>query len=154
MDSAAKLLWFVSQQNHSLIMPLAKILKHSWPRDRNARKTKMCHRLVIWIQWSNLCKAFHVINRTKVCACSVTSNTLWPHCGPPSKNTGVDYHFLLQRIFLTQGSNPRLQHWQADSLPLAPPRKPRRLGKCWLSCIPLITLLLPSVRDSQLLEVL
>ena len=37
----------------------------------------------------------------------------------PGKNTGVDNHSLLQRIFLTQGSNPGLLHWQADS-----PRKP------------------------------
>ena len=28
-------------------------------------------------------------------------------------------HFLLQGIFLNQGSNPRLLHWQADSLPLS-----------------------------------
>ena len=34
------------------------------------------------------------------------------------KDTGVGCHFLLQGIFLTQGSNPRLLHWQADSLPL------------------------------------
>ena len=34
------------------------------------------------------------------------------------KNTGVGYHALLQGIFQTQGSNPRLLHWQADSLPL------------------------------------
>ena len=27
-------------------------------------------------------------------------------------------HFLLQGIFLTQGSSPRLLHWQVDSLPL------------------------------------
>ena len=39
--------------------------------------------------------------------------------GFPRKNTGVGYHFLLQGIFLTQGSNPRLLHWQADSLPLS-----------------------------------
>ena len=35
---------------------------------------------------------------------------------------------LLQRIFLTQGSNPcllPLLHWQVDSLPLAPPGKPK-----------------------------
>ena len=31
-------------------------------------------------------------------------------------NTGVGYHFLLQVIFLTQGLNLRLLHWQADSL--------------------------------------
>ena len=42
----------------------------------------------------------------------------------PGKNTGVGCHFLLQGIFLTQGSNPHLLHllcllhWQADSLPL------------------------------------
>ena len=55
----------------------------------------------------------------------------WPH-GPwsarlprpwtfPGKNTGVGCHFLLQRIFSTQGLNLSLQcllHWQADSLPL------------------------------------
>ena len=47
---------------------------------------------------------------------SVMSDSLWPY-GPyptrilcpwhsPGKNTRVGYHFLLQRIFLTQGSNP------------------------------------------------
>ena len=59
-------------------------------------------------------------------------------CGPPGssvygdspdKITGVGCHALLQRIFLTQGSNPPLLcllHWQAGSLPLAPPGKPQR----------------------------
>ena len=45
----------------------------------------------------------------------------------PSKNTGMSCHFLLQGIFLTQGSNPgllRLLHWQVDSFPLVPPGKP------------------------------
>ena len=36
----------------------------------------------------------------------------------PDKNTAVGYHFLLQGIFQTQGSNPCLLHWQADALPL------------------------------------
>ena len=35
----------------------------------------------------------------------------------PGKSTRVDFHFLLQGIFLTQGSNLGLLHWQADSLP-------------------------------------
>ena len=38
----------------------------------------------------------------------------------PGKNIGGGCHFLLQGIFLAQGSNPRLLHflhWQADSLP-------------------------------------
>ena len=42
--------------------------------------------------------------------------------GFPGKNTGVGFHFLLQEIFQTQGSNPQLMHvlhWLADSLPLS-----------------------------------
>ena len=35
----------------------------------------------------------------------------------------VGYHFLLQGIFLNQGLNPRLLHWQAGSSPL------RHLGR-------------------------
>ena len=45
----------------------------------------------------------------------------------PGKNTGVDYHALLQGIFLTQGLNLTLLcllYWQVGSLPLAPPGKP------------------------------
>ena len=44
----------------------------------------------------------------------------------PGKNTAVGCHFLLQGFFPTQGLNPclwHLLHWQADSLPLAPPGK-------------------------------
>ena len=36
-------------------------------------------------------------------------------------------HSLLRWIFLTQGLNQRLLHWQAGSLPLTPPGKPRHL---------------------------
>ena len=38
--------------------------------------------------------------------------------------TGVGCHFLLQGIFLTQGLNPRVLHWQAGSLPLSHPGSP------------------------------
>ena len=44
-----------------------------------------------------------------------------------AKITGIGCHFLLQGIFLTQGSNPCILcplHWQADSSPLVPPGKP------------------------------
>ena len=54
---------------------------------------------------------------------------LWPHGLSPTrllcpwdfsgKNTGVGCHFLLQRIFPTQGLNLRLLLWQVDSLPLS-----------------------------------
>ena len=49
------------------------------------------------------------------------------HGDSPGKNTGVGCHALLQRIFPTQGLNPRylyLLHWQAGSLQLLPPEKP------------------------------
>ena len=42
----------------------------------------------------------------------------------PGKNTRVGGHFLLQGIFLTQGSIPALQ---ADSSPSEPPEKPIRV---------------------------
>ena len=37
----------------------------------------------------------------------------------PGKNTRGGSHVLLQGNFLTQGLNPHLLHWQADSLPLS-----------------------------------
>ena len=40
------------------------------------------------------------------------------------QNTGVGSRSFLQGIFPTQGSNPRLLHWQADSLPAEPPEEP------------------------------
>ena len=53
-------------------------------------------------------------------SCSVVFNPLWLHVLEPArllcpwnssgKNTGVGCHFLLQGIFLTQGSNPGLLH--------------------------------------------
>ena len=44
---------------------------------------------------------------------------------------GVGCHFLLQ-IFLTQGSNPRLLHWQAGSLPLSHQGSPLKGWINWL----------------------
>ena len=81
---------------------------------------------------------------TYICVCkphcvfSVTQSCLTIHCPMdyslpgcpwnfPGKNTGVGCHFLLQGIFLTQGSNPHLLcllHWQVDSLLLMPAGKP------------------------------
>ena len=54
----------------------------------------------------------------------VMSNSLWPYglfCpwDFPDKNTIVGCHFLLQGIFLTQGLNLHLLHWQTDSLLLS-----------------------------------
>ena len=49
----------------------------------------------------------------------------------PGKNIGVACRFLFQGIFPTQGLNPHLLcllHWQAGSLPLVPPGKPKTVG--------------------------
>ena len=56
----------------------------------------------------------------------------------PDKNTGVGCHSLLQGIFLTQGSNPVLLYWQADSLPLSHQGSPLTLYiQSWM-CLTLI----------------
>ena len=48
----------------------------------------------------------------------------------PGKNARVGFHFLLQGIFLTQGSNPCLLYWQENSLPLSHQRS-LKLGQRW-----------------------
>ena len=92
-----------------------------------------------------------------VCACSVAQLYLtharllcpWEFLG---QNTGVGCHFLLQGIFLTQGSNPSLLcllHWQAGSLSLShlgsssfctsPPKMWASISCCFLVLILLIS---------------
>ena len=46
------------------------------------------------------------------------------HGNSSGKNTGMGCQALLQGIFLTEGSNLSLLHWEAGSLPLVPPGKP------------------------------
>ena len=84
---------------------------------------------------AQLCACSHThTHKWKVSvSCSVISNSLWSHglyptrvlCpwNSPGMNTGVGCHSLLQRIFLTQGSNLGFPHKQADSLLSEPPRK-------------------------------
>ena len=54
----------------------------------------------------------------------------------PGKNPEVGCHFLLQGVFPTQASNLQhlscLLHWQEDSLPIAPPRKPHVCMYVWV----------------------
>ena len=54
----------------------------------------------------------------------------------PGKNTGVGCHFLLQGIFPTQRSNPRLLYWQVCSLPvsyLGSPHREYSLSKSYVA---------------------
>ena len=92
--------------------------------------------VLIFILWSSL--PLFVSCLVVFCCRLVLSRvrlfvTLWTRaCQSPlsmeflAKNTVVGCHFLRQRIFLTQGSNSCLLHWQADSLPL------RYQGSSWL----------------------
>ena len=50
----------------------------------------------------------------------------------PGESTGVGCHFLLQGIFLTQGSNPGLLHCRQTLYPLSHQRSPRTLE--WVAC--------------------
>ena len=101
--------------------------------------------------WS---KYMHLVSRALInvlcvlCSeISVLSNSATPwtaaHCpwDFPGKNTGVGCYFLLQGIFLTQGSKLHLLHllhWQADSIPLCYLQSPFYTRECkytsrWLS---------------------
>ena len=79
-------------------------------------------------QWVCVCVCVCV----SVCVCAQLCPTLFDSmdCSPsdsspwdsPGKNTGLGCHFLLQGIFLMQGSNPcllHLLHWEENSLPLS-----------------------------------
>ena len=63
------------------------------------------------------------------------------------QDTGVGCHFLLQGIFLTQGLNPCLFHWQVDSLLLSHLGSPK--GNCLLHKLFCQTLLLIALKYNQ-----
>ena len=72
-----------------------------------------------------VCMYATLLQLSQLSATQWTARLLCPWLSP-GKNTGVGCHDLLQGIFPTQGSNLYLLHplhWQAGSLPLAPPRK-------------------------------
>ena len=81
---------------------------------------------------------FHTSRWVCVCVhvCSVASDSLQHHrlqptrflcpCDSSGKNTRVGCHFLLQGIFPTQGSNPRILYWLTDSLLLSHLRSPHQ----------------------------
>ena len=86
--------------------------------------------IILSKRWYTNCSYSHkTVERIK-CVCF---SHVWFFCDPrglwptrllclwdsPGRNTGVGCHFLLQGIFLTQGSNPPLLYWQADSLVLS-----------------------------------
>ena len=107
------------------------------PGQRNRIPHAMWNNKWCWKTWMCVC----VCTCARACICvhrhTHMLSCVWLFATPwtarllcawnfPSKNTGECCHFLLQRIFLTQGSNPHLLHRQEDSLPLESPGKPRK----------------------------
>ena len=104
---------------------------------KDTRSPRQCSCPQVFNQ--NLIMSLHLTSSLQgplcVLSSSVVSDSLGPHelepsrllCpwNSPSKNMGVDCHFLLQEIFLTQGSNLLLLHWQAESLPLSHQGSPK-----------------------------
>ena len=76
---------------------------------------------------AEFCSCSYYLLRACMCAKSFLTLCDPMHCSQPGKNYGVGCCALLQGIFPIQGLNLRLLcllHWQAGSLPLAPPGKP------------------------------
>ena len=88
-------------------------------------------RLSDWTEYMNL--LVEPVLSGCVCVCTQSLTWVWLSVTPwtvahqalrpwdfPGRNIGVGCHSLPQRVFLTQGLNPRLLHllcWQVDSLP-------------------------------------
>ena len=90
----------------------------------------LCPLLLTWLPENPLCGHQQVrMLSPQLCPALCDPMDTTAHQAPlstdsPGKNTGLGGHTLLQGIFPTQGLNPRLLcllHWQAGSLPLAPP---------------------------------
>ena len=77
---------------------------------------------VFWMRPKIIGKVKLLITQWCLILCDAMDQPLCPW-NSPGKNTRVASHFLLQRIFPTQGSNPGLLHCR-DSLPSEPTVKP------------------------------
>ena len=105
---------------------MSKVMKMPWNNNRHEHNLVLLSLLIhIGLESRTKFESVESVSR------SVVSNPLWPHRLQPAwplcpwnssgKNTGVGSHSLLQGIFPTQGSNPHLPHFKADSLLSEPP---------------------------------
>ena len=91
----------------------------------------LCWHALIWMAFWELCQPLwrdSCCLATKSCLTlcdSVEYSLLGSSVHGFSSQYWRVYHFLLQGIFLTEGSNPCLLHWQMDLLPLG------HLGSPW-----------------------
>ena len=87
---------------------------------------------------------------------TIACKLLWPK-DSPGKNTGVGCHFLLQKIFPTQGLNSHLFMSPAlaqGSLPLVIRGKPKRKVLAIQSCLPVCNPVDYSLPDSSVHSIL
>ena len=121
-----------------LLSPLGPLLWSRMPTGLCSSVLLCCHprpilqvRTVDYIVFSSLCLEILACMHARLLQlCLILCNPMdyssqgsSVHGDSPGKNTGVASHFLLQDIFLTQGSNLCLLcllHWQVGSLPLVP----------------------------------
>ena len=156
-DPMDYLSWVSQGQNTGVGSP--SLLQGIFPTQRSNPGILHCRqilyhlsRLIINFVCSDLQFCFplrHLLLHMRVSVFSVMSNSLRPHGLQPvkflcpwtfsGKNTGVGGHFLIQRVFLTQGPNSHLLcllHWQADSLPLSHQESPISHGYSFLIIAP------------------
>ena len=85
------------------------------------------HTHIYIYKYTHTCTNIYIYTCVHAQSCLIHCNSM-DHSPPgscvqgffPGKNTRVCCHFLLQGIFLTQGWNSHILHWQADSLQLCP----------------------------------
>ena len=93
------------------------------------RKHKCSHNVEgTTILFLKVCLVAQLCLKFQPIGCSMPGSSC--HGDSPDQNTGLGYHFLLQGIFPTQGSNPRLPRWKQMLYPLERKSKERVLYVC------------------------
>ena len=73
----------------------------------------LAYRVIVTIFLNSMKVKVKSLSRVQLFAtCGLSPTKLLRPWDCPGKNTGVGCHFLLQGIFLTQGSNPGLSHFR------------------------------------------
>ena len=102
--------------------------KHNSTNCRGAVMTCLYSRFMCFLKWSEVARSCPTLWEPMDCS------LLWLFCrwDSPGKSTGVGYHFLLQRIFLIQGSNPGLPHCRQTLYRLSHETSRNSYQKCFL----------------------
>ena len=98
--------WFLRERPHLTFTPVLQVLMGREPTLSKAREVTFLSRLPSR-------KKGKALSRVRLFVTPQTESTRLLHPWDfPGKSTGVGCHFLLQRIFLTQGLNPGHLHYR------------------------------------------